>query len=47
MTETCLRAPKAVISVGLVKTPDLDAAAGPWSAVQNSDTDPGYIGRVE
>ena len=35
-----------VISVGLVKTPDLDPAAGPWGAIQNSDTDPGYIRRA-
>jgi hypothetical protein len=35
-----------VISVGLVKTPDLDAAAGPWGAIQNSDTDLGYIRRA-
>lgn len=35
-----------VISVGLVETPDLDPAAGPWGVIQNSDTDPGYIRRA-
>jgi hypothetical protein len=35
-----------VISVGLVKTPDLDTAAGPWTGIKNSDTDAGYIRRA-